>query len=173
MIEMLLVVAIIMLTTLVAAPSFVRSFRGARLRTSARSVVMVHRHARSVAILQQKQTAVFYDSAQGRLELAIITDPRKQSAQARFLDQGGLPTEEEGASAIESELVRYLAANIRIEDVQVSKGGQEFDGIHWVSYYPNGMCDDFSLRLVDEKGRWVEIDADPYSGSIEIEESRS
>ncbi len=78
--------------------------------------------------------------------------------------------EGEGGASVESDLARRLENQIRIADFDSERVGQEVDGIYWVNYFPNGMCDDFSMQLVDEKGRYVEVDVDPYSGRITLEE---
>ncbi len=62
LIELLMVVVIILLATTMAIPSFVRSYKGAKLRSSVRTIVMASRYARSVAVLQQKQTAILFDT---------------------------------------------------------------------------------------------------------------
>ena len=57
LIEVLLVVVIIMITAGIAVPSFVNSYRGVKMRTSVRGIVMASRYAHSVAVLNQMQTA--------------------------------------------------------------------------------------------------------------------
>ena len=53
LVELLLVIAIIGVITAVTLPQFVRSIRGQRLRTAARSIVMAGRYARSMAVMKQ------------------------------------------------------------------------------------------------------------------------
>ena len=109
MIELLLVVVIIMLMATMAVPSFVKSFRGARLRTSARTVVMIHRHARSTAVLQQKHVAVLFDEEQNQLEVVTLSGGGNANARDGFLeDRGAGVGESEGPASVESGTTRSL-----------------------------------------------------------------
>jgi Tfp pilus assembly protein FimT len=166
MIELMLVVMILLLTTLIAVPSFVRSFRGARLRTSARYVVMTHRHARALAVLNQTHVAILFDTEREQLRVAVSSSSRGRSSMSRFLDQSA-PAGEQGSVSVVTESIRHLAPKIEIEDFRVGETEQEIDGIYYVNYYPNGGCDEFSLKLADERGRRVRISVDPHSGHIE------
>ena len=64
-----------LLASAIAVPSFVRSYRGAKLRTSARAVVMSHRYARGTAVLKQVEVAVLYDAKKNTIEIVSVTDP--------------------------------------------------------------------------------------------------
>jgi len=169
MIELMLVVMIILLSSMIAIPSFVRSFRGARLRASARSVVMTHRHARSLAVLHQKHVAILFDTEKNLLELVVAKSSGGQASQFRFLDHAGPAGGGESVN-VEAESLRYLAQNIRMTEFVLGEEDQDIDGIYYVNYYPSGGCDKFSFRLVDERGRHVRIKADPHSGNITAKE---
>jgi prepilin-type N-terminal cleavage/methylation domain-containing protein len=86
MIELLLVVAISLIAAGIAIPLFARSFQGSQLRTSARSVVMAAKYARSMAVLQQKQMAILFDRVTGALEIVSIADRQALSLRNDFLD---------------------------------------------------------------------------------------
>ena len=73
LIEILLVVAIFALIAGIAVPMFFSSFAGAKLRTSARSVVMAHRYARNLAVLRQRPVAVLVSAASNTLEVVLLT----------------------------------------------------------------------------------------------------
>ncbi len=61
LVELLLVFVIIGIIAAVVTPSLVKSIRGNRLRTAARSVVMAGRYARSMAVLKQKPIEVTFN----------------------------------------------------------------------------------------------------------------
>lgn len=169
LIELLLVVTVVLLATFVATPTFLRSMRWARLRSSVRTVVMMHRHARSYAVLQQRHAALLFDRETGTIELVAIRSPESLNDRVRFLEE--LPSEAEGKKPeVEPILRRALAEGVKVSRFSSERRGQEYDQIAWVNYHPNGMCDGFSLQLADERGRGARIQVAPYSGVIEVEE---
>lgn len=185
MLELMLVVAIMLLTLVLAVPSMLRSFRGARLRTSARTTVMMHRHARSLAVLQQKRAGLIFDIETGELEVVSLSASSGADQQNMFMEARAgrkpddtpapsaaeSPPEAEGpAPAVVSELRHHLASQIRIQDFTYGKGGMEHDGVYLVQYYPNGTSDPYSLRLVDEKDRALLIKVDGLSGQATVKE---
>lgn len=188
LIELLLVVAIIGLTSLLAIPSFVRSMRGARLRTSVRTVLTTHRYARNLAVLQQKQVAVLFDTAHGRLEIVVIEPPPDEEPLPSIdlaLDgpaPSGKPSEDPMASraseallagvmpseTVSSELIRPLETEVRIRAFESDQEEQRNEHIYWAFYQPNGMCDGWSLTLEDEKGEGARIEVAAMSGRAEV-----
>jgi prepilin-type N-terminal cleavage/methylation domain-containing protein len=183
MIELMLVIAIMLLATAVAVPTMVRSLRGARLRSSARTVVMVHRYARSMAVLGQKQIGVLFDKERGKIEIVSVTSSANYDERSMFLEQRSLrlPADEEKSEAtaaaeeatappaVASELQRNLAEGVKIEAFAIDKEDQEYKGIYWVNYYPNGMLDKWELLLQDEYRKRVTITVDQISGKAKVE----
>lgn len=161
LIEIILVVLIIGMTTAFAIPSFVRSYQGAKLRTSARSVVMAHRYARSVAVLQQKQVRIYFYQDQGRLEVVSLTpdDPT-----------GDVPTlpEDNPSGAVHEELRKSMEQGVRILEFEMDRESQNDQDSSWVNYYPNGMSDAYALRLMDEGDRSLMIRIEPLSGKAKV-----
>ena len=183
LIEMLLIVVIMMLAAALAVPSFVRSYRGAKLRTAARTVVMVHRHARSMAVLGQKEVGVLFDVAQQRIEVVSVAVEVSAGDKSMFLEhtsdrtadsaiKGGEASDEEESQAkpsIVSELTRRLPDGVKIDAFESEKVDQEVDGIYWVKYNPNGMSDPYTLRLIDENQQRVVVEVDPISGKAKVD----
>lgn len=179
--EVLLVVAIMLIVAGMALPRFMGSYQGAKLRSSMRTVVMANRYARGMAVLNQKHTAILFDTAKSELEIVSMESALGQAGQSRFLDQhtanlGFEKDDDSPPEAVESapisvgtELTRGMAEGIRIDWVEVKDAEQEHDGIYWVNYFPNGMCDKFSLRLVDEQDLSAVLYVDPLSGSAKVE----
>ena len=183
LIEMMLIVVIMLLASALAIPSFVRSYRGAKLRTAARTVVMVHRHARSMAVLGQKEVGVLFDVAQQHLEVVSIGTETSAGDKSKFLEQsadraadsaiqaGKEPDEEEPKAqpAVVSELTRKLPDGVKIDSFESEKVEQEVDGIYWVTYHPNGMSDPYTVRLVDDNQKAAVVEVDPISGKAKVE----
>jgi len=176
LIEILLVVVIMAIATAVAVPIFARSFRGAKLRNSLRTVTMMHRNAQSKAVLGQRYMALLYDELKGTVELVDQGQPG-QKQDALFGAIGSEPAMgtvlsgtdesvgEADGTAPKSDRVRQLEEGVKILGFD---GGKEFDGIFYVSYFPNGMCDAYTIRLGDDKNRVGEIKIDPVTGRAKV-----
>ncbi len=176
MIELLLVIAIMMLVSVLAIPSMIRSYRGARLRTSARTVLMAHRQARASAVLRQTKMAILFDTERSLLEVVSLTSTASTADRAMFLESRAsrLQTEVEGGDAqpvsetVGSELIRRLADQVRMTEFNIVNGPPDEDGIYYVEYLPNGMCNEYSMRLVDENDNSIRIRIDPLTGKAEM-----
>lgn len=172
-----MVVVIALIASAMAIPRFARSYKGAKLRTSLRSVVMASRHARATAVLQQKHMAILFDGAQGQFEIVTVGSGAGASARNRFLEERATPSfsDEEGESeaaplpSVTSDMVKRLAEGIRITHVDMGDAEQEYDGIFWVNYYPNGMCDKYIVHLEDDDNVRAFMEVDPITGSTSVE----
>ncbi|MGD9782908.1 MAG: Tfp pilus assembly protein FimT/FimU [Kiritimatiellia bacterium] len=178
LIEILLVVVIIGVASAVAVPVFARSFRGAKLRSSVRTVLMVHRHAQSKAVLGQRYMAVLFDERKGTLELVDQGQPGVKQDQF-FGDVGGAggglgdaasgadaPAAGEAAGGLPTVLVRKLEEGVNILSF---RGGRTYDDIDYVSYFPNGMCEAFTVEIGDDENRRAKIRVDPVTGKAKVE----
>ncbi len=168
LVEVLLVVVIAMIAAGLAIPIFARSYQGAKLRTSARTITMLHRYARSISVLQQKQTALLYDTVVQRVELVSLESDGSAGIQLLNLDMLQRPSEENSISVV-SEMTRQLPKGVRMVEVNSEKEDQEEEGLYWINYYPSGMCDKYRIRIEDKKGDTIRIDIDHISGSAEVE----
>ena len=181
LIEILLVVVIIAIASAVALPSFARSFRGAKLRTSTRLVLGMHRNAQTKAVLGQRYMAILFDARKNTLELVEQGKPeRKQDVFFGELGGGGAgkmgevstggeaPDAAPGASASAptSQLVRKLEDGVKILSF---RGGQEFDDLHYVNYYPNGMCEAYEIEIGDDENHVARIKVDAVTGKAKVE----
>jgi prepilin-type N-terminal cleavage/methylation domain-containing protein len=182
LIEVLIVVVIAALAASIALPGFVRTLSGSQLRTASRTVLMAHKYARSTAVLRQTPMAILLYSDPAELEIISMKTRAGTDARNMFLDGRdnraaaditGFEDGVEGeAPAIESELVRKLGRDVKLEAFRSERGGQEYDGVYWINYHPNGMSDGFELVLSDKKSRKVEITSDAISGKVEAEFDR-
>ncbi len=167
LIEVLMVVVIILIASAIAIPSFTRSFRGAKLRASTRAIVASSRYARSRAVLQQVQAALLFDTELGTMEVVSID---QGDTSKKFLNDEPLEGEE-AAPNVESRLKKQLEQDVRIVAISSDDpdGIAEIDGIYWVMYYPNGMCDQYVVELEDDQQKRVRIEVDPLSGKSAVE----
>ena len=178
LIEILLVVVIIGIDSAVAIPSFARSFRGAKLRTSTRLVLGMHRNAQMKAVLGQRYMAILFDERKGTLELVEQGSPeRKQDVFFGELQGGGAGKMGEvstggdsppgaAVSAPASQSVRKLEDGVKILSF---RGGGEIDELHYVNFYPNGSCDGYEIELGDDENRTSRIKVDAITGKAKVE----
>lgn len=181
LVEILLVVVLIGVSLGVAVPIFARSARGARLRQSGRSVLAMHQQAHSRAVLGQCYAALFFDERLGTVEMFTQADTERSDV---FFDErggtsgggggnwdmlsgGGGSGGGEGGVTPVSEVTKHLEEGVQITGFE---GGAEVDGIHYVQYYPNGMCEKWRLVLRDGEGREMRIVADPVTGKAAVDE---
>jgi len=179
-VEILLVVTIMAVSLGVAIPNLARSYKGARLRRSGRTIQMMHRQAKSKAVLGQTYAALFFDDVKRTVELVTVGGGG-MGRDAFFGDAGGgagggAPGEIAGGAAVGGD---EAAADVRTErtaaleegvELAGFRGGAEVDGVHYVQYYPNGMCQEWSLDLRDEGGRSLSVSVDPVTGKVETEQ---
>lgn len=171
LIEILLVVIIVGISAGVAVPLFARTYRGARLRLSGRTVVMMHRNAQARAVLGSCYAALFFDDRKNTVELFTQADSAANK-DAFFDTLGGPAPSSPDASADaapsatpQTQLLRPLEDTVRIDSFS---GGDDIDGIHVVQYYPSGMCQKYSLVLADDEGRRLSIEVDPVTGKATV-----
>lgn len=174
LIEILLVVVIIGIASAVAVPAFARSFRGAKLRASTRLVLAMHRNAQSKAVLGQRYAAILFDEVKGTLELVDQgqAGQKKDSFFENVGGRGGTMGAVVGGGAAPAEaaapqplFVRKLEPGVKILSF---KGGRSIDGIYYVSYFPNGMCDAYEIEIGDDENRTVRIAVDAVTGKAKV-----
>ena len=188
LIEILIVLVITGMVAAVAVPGFSRAMKGAHLRSGARSLAMAHKYARNMAVLRQAPMALLVDSAAGEVEVVSFASRDSLQLQDGFLDGRGqraeaetAPVEEERSAgaeatppaalpAIESEFIRPLGREVKVERFERPDGGdvESLRGIYMVHYQPNGMSEGFRVHLVDANGRKVEVVAEGISGTAEV-----
>lgn len=177
LIELLLVVLIAGLAVALAVPRFVGSYKGAQLRDAVGTVVRMHRYARSSAVLEQGEGALLFDVAKGTITLISIPRNEEPSGfldngrqDSIFADEGTGQLLEDKKPQITEKVERALPKGISIENFVCEVEDQEIDGIFWINYFPNGMCDPYRLSIVDaERNATVRIEVDSVSGRIEVE----
>ena len=181
LIEILLVVVIIGIAAAVAVPAFSKSLRGAKLRSSTRTVMMMHRNAQTKAVLGQRYTALLFDDLKGTVEMVAQgqVGQKKDSgfenvggggdggAMGAVVSGGEAPAAEASATGAPASLqVRSMEEGVKILSF---RGGAEVDGIHYVSFYPNGMCQAYTIEIGDDENRTAKIKVDAVTGKAKVE----
>ncbi|MFT5121934.1 MAG: prepilin-type N-terminal cleavage/methylation domain-containing protein [Kiritimatiellia bacterium] len=184
LIEILLVVIIVGMVSGIAGVQFANSMKGARLRASARVIVAMNKYARSMAVLSQKHMVLMYDSNVNKMELVTLgrsSDARQSDRFDRFGGGSGDPDEglyDEDGELTETGMqveqtnrkMRRLEEGITIIDFEVDIDDlYETDGVYWVNYYSNGMCDAHRFALVDPRGHRVDIKVESITGELSVE----
>jgi len=180
LIEVLLVLVIIGIAAGVVVPRFAGSFKTARLRSAARTIVAASKYARATAVLQQRDTAVLYD-VKGRLveiveinmnsgarEREAFLERRDEQTAAELLD--GETEQAPAQVAIDSRLKRRLPDEVFIDAVETEREDTHEGAVYWIYYYPSGMCDAHLVRIKDAEHNLMEISIDPISGRSVVEE---
>ena len=175
LVEILLVVAIIGITSMIAMPSFVRSIRGNRLRTAALSVVMGGKYARSMALLVQQPVALAFDlgkatftvDAVGGVVLAVPAADGSATGSVARAPEPAAPEDETSAAQPPAapgrvHLTRALDG-ITVESVKLAEQDPRTEGRIAVLYQPNGRCTPYDVNLRDEAGSRIRIQVDALS----------
>ncbi len=164
LLEIILVVAITLIVSALAVPAFMRSYQAANLRSASRAVVTAGKYARNMAVLQQKQITVFFNSNTGEIEIVAV-DHVSGSRVDAFLDgrRGG---GEASSFATEVKRRHQLPEYVQIVEFTAPSREQELDGIYWVNYFPSGVGDSYAMRITDQqRRRSVRIEVDHLSGT--------
>lgn len=165
LIEVILVVAIIMIASSMAVPAFFRSFQAANIRTAARMVVTAGKYARTMAVLQQRQISVFFDTETGEIRIVALERAGGPHLDA-FLDAHRGRGGEEDRFTTEVLREQSLPEHVRIAQFNAPSRMQHVDGVYWVNYFPSGVSDSYSLQITDEqRNRSVMIEVDHLSGA--------
>jgi type II secretory pathway pseudopilin PulG len=163
---MLLVAAIVLMTTLIAVPTLARSYRGARLRASTRLIVTAHRQARALAALRQESFALILDAERNRVELVTVRAAPDDSHDAYFEPALESESPEPAGAAVEEEWSRNLADQIRIVECTIEDSEPAEPGLYSIRYTPGGTADGFVVVLADEENRRSRIQTDPVTGRV-------
>lgn len=138
MIELLLVVVIVGISIGIAMPSMVESIRGQRLKAAARTFVSVARYARSMAVLKQTDLTLSFNLASGQIDL----------------------------SSTNVSLPRFTRTieDVTIASVKVEGREDATEGFCSVLFRRNGLCQPFTVKIIDRRGNNVVVKVDALAG---------
>jgi type II secretion system protein H len=140
LIELILVAMVIGVSTAIVFPMVSRSMRGSRLRAAARSIVMLGRYARSMAVLDQETLHLQFDRESG--SVAAVSQRTGATLKSRTLD---------GVRIVALELDRPMTANEASESVE-----------NRARYLNNGACTPYRVELEDESGQQAAVIVDRF-----------
>ncbi len=169
LLEILLVVTLMVIVAGMIIPAFSRSYHAANMRSASRSVITATRYARAMAVLQQRQVAVFFNSHTGVIDVVTL-EPATSSPVGLFSgDERSLLAQD--LSHFNTTVLRSksLPDQVQIIDFSVPNDMQESEGVYWVNYFPSGMNDSFALRLADQrKSRVLRIEVNHLAGITKV-----
>lgn len=181
LIELLLVLAIVGIIVAVTIPSFVRSIRGNRLRTAARTIVMAGRYARSMAVLRQRDMLVVLDLDKSVLTVRALA--QGETAASGSVDPATPPAEDDGGPAAVDRTEEVKASGsfsatrsrdtivrsfdrVQIKSVDVGAGNFRYtSGQCAVVFRTNGTCTPYEILVEDEKGDSIRIIVDALAST--------
>lgn len=166
LIELVMVISIIGIVVVIAVPNFVRSTRGNRLRTAARSVVMAGRYARSMAVLQQKEVKLVFDLDSG--VISVGTDIRREldKVHIEYVETKGsirspfaTAADEAAGPAMGFQSIDEAEAPDTDENVRCTQGKIA------IRYRTNGRCTPYEVKITDESDLSIEVSVDTLSSA--------
>ena len=176
LVEILMVLAILGISAIVAMPSLVKSIRGNRLRLGARTIVMAGNYARTMAILRNQEMRLTLEKSSD----TVTVEPVEREAPPTSTDLGfdaagaspappsdaGPGSSEPPASALPPvRIVRQLDAT-HIDHVTIGRKKSRDDGENAVVVYQsNGRCTPYEVRIVDDFGSSMLITVDAVASA--------
>ena len=180
LIEVILVVVISLILLGVSLPHFANTYKGSKLRSSARTVTRMARYARNMAIMRETTMTVVLNHETMEIYLGGATQTTTNTADGE-LDQDVLKrlgyVEGETSSenlGIDKEIHRFLPEDITVADFEKDflEEEEDYEDIYLIRYYSDGQADWFTLKLEGRRGLGVKMENDPISGKIRSEFTR-
>lgn len=175
--EVILVLVLIVVISGVSIPYFAGSYRGTKLRTSARTLTRMANYARSMAILREDTLTIVLDPETMELYLGgavqVATNAADGELDQEVLKRLGYVDGDDSAknAGIEKEIHRFLPSGLTVLDFEKNQSEDDdfFEDLYLIRYYPNGQSDWFMLELEDARGLRVKLENDPVSGKVRSE----
>ncbi|MDF7800745.1 prepilin-type N-terminal cleavage/methylation domain-containing protein [Pontiellaceae bacterium B1224] len=176
LIEVILVAVVITIITGIAFPYFAGSYKGNKLRLSARTISRMARYARSMSIMREKPLTLVLnhetmevflgeyeqqsDTADGELDQSVLK-------RLGYVDEGG----SSDTGGIEKEIHKFLpdGLSVKLFDKDRTEEDVLHENLYMIRFYPNGQCDWFEMELEDNRGVSIHLENDPISGKIKSE----
>ncbi len=182
LIELLLVLTLMLIAAGMAVPMFVRSLEGTRLRAAAKSVATTHRYARGMAVLNQAEVAVIFDTETSTIRVLRMDRPPPAAADSEDPFASGAsgdgwlssmrdrtPADPTAPSySTESLLERKLDPRIAIRDVTGLPAHQQYKNQSWALYRPNGMTESYAVLLEENRGDEATVQIEGITGRVEF-----
>lgn len=184
LIELLLVLTLMLVAVGMAVPMFIHSLEGTRLRAAAKSVATAHRYARGMAVLNQAEVAILFDTETATLRVLRMDRPPPAPADASDPFSAGMSTSNDWLPSIrkmDSEetnvveryttdflLERRLDPEVSIERIAGVDSSQQYKNQSWVVYQPNGMTRSYAVHLAEKRGGQTSVNIEGITGQVEF-----
>jgi len=178
LVEVILVLVVIIIISGIGLPYFAGSYRGNKLRTTARTISKMTRYARSMAIMREETLTVALNHETMEIFLGgnQATAPNEADGE---LDQDVLKRlgykDDDGKSSetggIEKEIHRFLPDGLSVKNFEKdwAEEDDEYQDLYMIRFYPNGQSERFEIEFEDRRGVGIKLENDPISGKIKSE----
>lgn len=167
LLELLVVLFIISLTTALVAPAFNRSFGSLRLKAAARDIAALCRFARSQAITHQGVIEVVLDRQTNAYWLRgpdWVIGRLSHIDQVATVEEPGQPWQTQTRQA----RVRTLPEGVILKSVVLDTHLLGEDERGAIAFFPQGSSTGGEITVSDEKGRGYRIVVDPSVGLVRV-----
>ncbi|MEI6892264.1 MAG: prepilin-type N-terminal cleavage/methylation domain-containing protein [Pontiella sp.] len=178
LIEIILVTVVITIITGIALPYFSGSYKGNKLRLSARTIARMSRYARGMSIMREEQMTVVLNHETMEIWLGGFITAQTNSADGE-LDQDILKrlgyidgeSDTSNDAGIEKEHHKFLPNDLSVTffEKEWTEEDERYDDLYMIRFFPNGQSDWFELELEDNRGVSIRMENDPISGKITSE----
>jgi general secretion pathway protein H len=158
LIEILVVLVLISLTTALVIPNFGSNISGIRMKSGLREILTALRYARNSAVMKKQISRVVFD-----LDEMVY---RIEQAGAEDLHD----MEESFASPWMLLGVKELPSEISHFDLQLYGEWTGYDSLKEIVFYPEGDSSGGEIEIRDEMGRSYIVTVNPFTGMIRMEE---
>ena len=171
LVELMIVLAVMSLLLMFAAPRMAGNLTGLTLKTAAKKTAGMVRYARSQAVATGVPHAAVFDCERQTVIVAALTRPAERGLPA---GEGAGDAEESPEPAPRREVKMYaLPEDVRIDIVSV--GGAECNrsgdiAICQMVFYADGTTQGGAVTIVDAKERRYDIAVDFLTGCVTLEE---
>ncbi|MDF7826840.1 prepilin-type N-terminal cleavage/methylation domain-containing protein [Pontiellaceae bacterium B12227] len=178
LVEVILVAVVITIITGIALPYFAGSYKGNKLRLSARTVSRMARYARAMSIMREEQMTVVLNHETMEVWLGGFTAAKTNSADGELdqdvLDRLGYTDGKSDAgkdAGIEKEHHKFLpdGLSVKVFEKDWTEEDDNYQDLYMIRFFPNGQCEWFELELEDNRGVSIRMENDPISGKIKSE----
>ncbi len=149
LIELSIALFILAILLAVSLPSFIRSYNGAVLNATGRTVITTCQFAKLNAVLRQQKVAFYIDMDKRKISLTQFA--------------GTNAPDSDESSILDLKTIE-ISPRIGVASVQIGDQPAEQRGQVEATFYPNGTCDAFTVTFRGtEKGSGLAIMVDPVT----------
>ena len=126
-----------------------------------------------------KEFVISEVQAETAVLVGLITKTQDERKTNEYLDELAFLAETAGAEVVKRFTQKLDAAHSvtyvgkgKLEDgvkIRSFRGGQEFDELYYVNYYPNGMCEAYEIEIGDDENHVARIKVDAVTGKAKVE----